>query len=119
MAWIADVPPSPRHPKRRWQVRYQDGSHQRSAGTYLTREAAEKARKRVERGLPPSSDGTAADAADATKALTLFGDYVTTTWWPTWRDQHPDSAHRDLESLSRATSSRTWPGSCLEASNWE
>lgn len=34
MAWIVPIPPSPRHPKPRWQVRYQDGSHERSAGIY-------------------------------------------------------------------------------------
>ena len=56
MAWIAEVPPSPRHPKRRWQVRYQDGKHQRSAGIYPTQEAAERARKRASRGLPPILD---------------------------------------------------------------
>ena len=36
MAWIAIVPPSPRHPHERYQVRYQDGRHQRSAGIFPT-----------------------------------------------------------------------------------
>jgi hypothetical protein len=34
MAWIAVVPPSPRHPYERYQVRYQDGKRQRSAGIF-------------------------------------------------------------------------------------
>jgi hypothetical protein len=40
MAWIAPIPPSPRHLKLRWQVRYQDGRRQRSAGNYNTLTAA-------------------------------------------------------------------------------
>ncbi len=63
MAWLVDVPPSPRHPKPRWQVCYQDGKRQRSAGIYPTLKAANPG-----------------------KAETLFGDYVTETWWPIWRD---------------------------------
>jgi len=27
------------------------------------------------------------------KSMTLFGDYVTNTWWPRWRDSHPHSAY--------------------------
>jgi hypothetical protein len=34
MAWIAIVPPSARHPHERYQVRYQDGTRQRSAGIF-------------------------------------------------------------------------------------
>jgi hypothetical protein len=30
---------------------------------------------------------------DKAKAQTVFGDYVTTVWWPTWKAQHPDSAY--------------------------
>jgi hypothetical protein len=43
MAWIAVVPPSPRHPHERYQVRYQDGSSARtdletsSSGPAVTR----------------------------------------------------------------------------------
>jgi hypothetical protein len=40
MAWIAPIPPSPRHLKLRWQVRYQDGRRQRSADNYNTLTAA-------------------------------------------------------------------------------
>jgi hypothetical protein len=51
MAWIVQLPPSPRHPKPRWQVRYQDGHRERSAGIYHSPKAAEAIRKRIERGL--------------------------------------------------------------------
>jgi integrase len=37
---------------------------------------------------------TALDGVDLAKARTLFGDYVTKVWWPTWRGQHPDSAYQ-------------------------
>jgi hypothetical protein len=45
MAWIAIVPPSPRHPYERYQVRYQDGTHQRSAGIFPTLRRAEAERR--------------------------------------------------------------------------
>ena len=83
MAWIAPIAPSPRHPKLRWQVRYQDGRRQRSAGIYNTPGAAEAARKRVDRGLPPTIE-VVRTTADTAKAQTLFGDYVQDVWWPTW-----------------------------------
>jgi hypothetical protein len=51
MAWIVQVAPSPRHPKTPWQVRYQQGSHERSAGIYGSPKAAETARKRINQGL--------------------------------------------------------------------
>jgi hypothetical protein len=51
MAWIVTIPPSPRHPKPRWQVRYRDANHERSAGIYRTPKAAEVVRKRIDRGL--------------------------------------------------------------------
>jgi hypothetical protein len=35
----------------------------------------------------------AEETGDQGKALTLFGDYVTNTWWPRWRDGHPHSAY--------------------------
>jgi hypothetical protein len=52
MAWIVPIPPSPRHPKPRWQLRYQDGTRDRSAGIYQTPKVAEIVRKRIKRGLP-------------------------------------------------------------------
>jgi hypothetical protein len=39
MAWIAVVPPSPRHPYERYQVRYQVGKRQRSAGIFPTKQS--------------------------------------------------------------------------------
>src|SRR6266498_182478 len=86
-------PPSPRHPKPRWQVRYRDGTRERSAGIYTSPKAAETVRKRVERGLPALVEAPAEDV-DTTKAQTLFGDYVERVWWPTWKAQHPDSAYQ-------------------------
>jgi hypothetical protein len=50
MAWIVEVPLSPRHPRPRWQVRYQDGDRERSAGIYPTKPAAQAVKRRVERG---------------------------------------------------------------------
>ena len=52
MAWIVQLPPSPRHPKPRWQVRYRSGNHERSAGIYQTPKAAETIRRRIERAFP-------------------------------------------------------------------
>src|SRR6266511_1709018 len=85
MAWIVPIPPSPRHPKPRWQVRYQDGSRERSAGIFNSPKAAETVRKRIDRGLPPTLEVLATDSVDATKAQTLIGDYITNTWWPAWK----------------------------------
>ena len=41
MAWIVVVPPSARHPQVRYQVCYQEGKRQRSAGIFLTKRRAE------------------------------------------------------------------------------
>jgi hypothetical protein len=100
MAWIVQLPPSPRHPKPRWQVRYRDGNHERSAGIYQTPKAAEAARKRIERGLPPALVVVPTDV-DAAKAQTLFGDYVTNVWCPTWKAQHPDSAYQTGKRIEK------------------
>jgi hypothetical protein len=51
MAWIAIVPPSARHPHERYQVRYQDGPHQRSAGIFATLRLAEAERRTLERAV--------------------------------------------------------------------
>jgi hypothetical protein len=54
MAWIAVVPPSPRHPyeryQARYQARYQDGKRQRSADIFPTKRRAEAEQRAVERG---------------------------------------------------------------------
>ncbi len=70
MAWIAVVPPSPRHPHERYQVRYQDGKRQRSAGIFLTKRRAQAEQRAIERGreqAPAPAD------TDLEKARTLFG----------------------------------------------
>lgn len=100
MAWIVQVPPSPRHPKLRWQVRYQDGTRERSAGIYPSPKAAETVRKRIERGLPALVEAPT-DGVDATKAQTLFGDYVEKVWWPAWKTQHPDSAYQTGKRIEK------------------
>jgi hypothetical protein len=50
MAWIAAIPPSPRHPYERYQVRFQDGNHQRSAGIFPTERRALAEKRAIERG---------------------------------------------------------------------
>jgi integrase len=100
MAWIVQLPPSPRHPKPRWQVRYQDGTHERSAGIHQTPKAAEATRKRLDRGLPPTLESFPTDI-DAAKAQTMFGDYVQDVWWPTWKAQHPDSAYQTGKRIEK------------------
>ena len=100
MAWIVQLPPSSRHPKPRWQVRYREGTHERSAGIYKNPKAAEGMRRRIERGLPPTLELLPTDI-DAAKAQTLFGDYVANVWWPTWKAQHPDSAYQTGKRIER------------------
>jgi hypothetical protein len=60
MAWIAVIPPSPRHPHERYQVRFQDGNHQRSAGIFPTKRLALAEQRAIERGnrqpLPEPAD---------------------------------------------------------------
>jgi hypothetical protein len=87
-------------PKPRWQVRYQDGQRQRSAGIYNTPRAAEAVRKQIERGLPPTLELLPTDI-DLAKARTLFGDYVEKVWWPTWKAQHPDSAYQTSKRVEK------------------
>jgi hypothetical protein len=49
-AWIVQLPPAPRHPQTRWQVRYRDGTTQRSAGISPTRAEACSVKRAVEHG---------------------------------------------------------------------
>ena len=99
MAWIAIVPPSPRHPHERYQVRYQDGKRQRSAGIYPTLRRAEAERRAIERaGRQPLHQLTEPDPG---KARTLFGEYVTTKWWPAWKDQHPASEYGTRKKVEK------------------
>jgi integrase len=99
MAWIAIVPPSARHPHERYQVRYQDGTHQRSAGIFPTMRRAEAERRAIERTgreqLPRPTE------PDTAKARTLFGEYVTRRWWPAWKDQHPASEYGTRKKVEK------------------
>jgi hypothetical protein len=54
------------------------GRRERSAGIYRTPEAAERARRRVERGLAPRLAQVALEPLDKTKAKSLVGDYSPT-----------------------------------------
>jgi integrase len=99
MAWIAIVPPSPRHPHERYQVRYQDGRRQRSAGIFPTMrraEAEQRALERVGREQHPRPI-----EPDPVKARTLFGQYVTAKWWPAWKDQHPSSEYGTRKKVEK------------------
>jgi integrase len=99
MAWIAIVPPSPRHPHERYQVRYQDGRHQRSAGIFPTLRRADAERRALEpAGHQPLPHPTEPDPA---KARTLLGEYVTTKWWPAWKDQHPASEYGTRKKVEK------------------
>jgi hypothetical protein len=49
LAWIAVIPPSPRLPHERCQVRFQDGNHQRSAGIFPTTRLALAEQRAIER----------------------------------------------------------------------
>jgi integrase len=99
MAWIAIVPPSARHPYERYQVRYQDGTRQRSAGIFPILRRAEAERRAIERKgreqLPAPTE------PDPTKARTLVGEYVTTKWWPAWKDQHPASEYGTRKKVEK------------------
>ena len=88
MAWIVKLPPTPRHPQTRWQVRYRDGTTQRSAGIYPTKAEARGVKRAIEHG-----DHVAySDQLSPGHASMLFGEYVTTIWWPAWEPTHPRSA---------------------------
>jgi hypothetical protein len=59
----------------RYQVRYQEGKQQRSAGIFPTRRRAEAERRALERG---HRDLVAANEVDLEKARIPFGEYVAT-----------------------------------------
>jgi hypothetical protein len=82
MAWIVVVPPSPRHPHERYQVCYQEGKRQRSAGIFLTKRRAEAEQRPLERGR--RDDLVVVAEVDLERARTLLGEYVTAKWWPAW-----------------------------------
>jgi hypothetical protein len=99
MAWIAIVPPSPRHPHERYQVRYQDGRHQRSAGIFPTIRRAEAEQRALERAGREQLLSQA--EPDPAKSRTMFGEYVTTKWWPAWKDQHPSSEYGTRKKVEK------------------
>src|SRR6266508_448541 len=98
MVWIAVVPPSPRFSHERYQVRYQDGKRQRSAGIFLTKRRAQAEQRAIERGREQAAAPT---DQDLEKARTLFGEYVTAKWWPAWKDQHPSSAYGTRKKVEK------------------
>jgi hypothetical protein len=87
MAWIVKIPPSPRYRRVRWQVRYQDGPHERSAGIFPTRPEALTVKHAIERGEP-----AAATEPEPGRTTMLFGAYATQVWWPAWSPTRPRSA---------------------------
>jgi integrase len=80
-------------------VGYQDGRRQRSAGIFPTMRRALASKRAIERGdrqqLPNLPD------PDPGKASTLFGEYVTTKWWPAWKDQRPTSEYGTRKKLEK------------------
>ena len=99
MAWIAVVPPSPRHPYERYQVCYREGTRQRSAGVFPTKRRAEAERRAIERGRTELTGATGIDLEQ--KARTLLGEYVATKWWPAWKDQHPTSEYGTRKKVEK------------------
>ncbi len=99
MAWIAAIPPTARHPYERYQVRFQDGNHQRSAGIFPTKRRALAEKRAIERGDRDQPQPVA--DPDPQKAHTLFGEYVTTKWWPAWKDQHPSSEYGTRKKVEK------------------
>jgi hypothetical protein len=80
MAWIVVVPPSARHPQVRFQVCYQEGKRHRSAGIFLTERRALAEKRALERRQREQAPVPA--ELDLERARTLFGEYVTSKWWP-------------------------------------
>jgi integrase len=99
MAWIVVVPPSPRHPHERYQVCYQEGNRQRSAGIFLTKRRAEAEQRALERGR--RTDLVVAGEVDLERARTRFGEYVAAKWWPAWKDQHPTSEYGTRKKVEK------------------
>jgi len=103
MAWT-----SRSHPQTRWQVRYRDGTTQRSVGTYPAKAEALSVRRAVEH-----RDHVAySDQLPPGHASMLFGEYVTTIWWSAWKPAHPRSAEGTSSKLTARScpASATCPG---------
>jgi integrase len=60
---------------------------------------AEAARRAIERHgrelLPRPTE------PDPAKTRTLFGEYVTSRWWPAWKDQHPASEYGTRKKVEK------------------
>jgi Phage integrase SAM-like domain len=98
MAWIVVVPPSPRHPHERYQVCYQQGKRQRSAGIFATERRALAEKRAIERGRDELVED---HEDDLERTRTLFGEYVATKWWPAWKDQHPTSEYGTRKKVEK------------------
>ncbi len=99
MAWIVVVPPSARHPQVRYQVCYQEGKRQRSAGIFLTKRRAEAEQRALERGRP--TELVVPSEVDLERARTPLGEYVAAKWWPAWKDQHPTSEYGTRKKVEK------------------
>jgi hypothetical protein len=73
MAWIVKLPATSRHPQTPWQVRYRDGTTQRSVGLYPTKAEAGAAKRAHKRGD---------HVAYSDPTLTRVPQFVGTRVWP-------------------------------------
>jgi len=110
MAYIRDVPPSPRYRRPRWRVYHEVDGAEVKVGIYETRRQAERIRDQVNRyglaavlGTPePEPEPAAATAEESrSKPMTLFGDYVTKKWWPAWAATHPETESNTSYRLNK------------------
>jgi hypothetical protein len=99
MAWIIVVPPSARHPQVRFQVCYQEGKRHRSAGIFPSRRRTLAEKRALERRQCEQAPAPA--DLDLERARTLVGEYVTTKWWPAWKDQHPSSEYGTRKKVEK------------------
>ncbi len=70
----------PRHPKTRWHVRYRDGTTQRSR-RHLSHQG--RSAQRQTRGRTGRARRILRPTLTRPRSM-LFGEYVTTIWWPNW-----------------------------------
>ena len=74
------APTHPRHPKTRWHVRYRDGTTQRSR-RHLSHQG--RSAQRLTRGRTGRARRILRPTLTRPRSM-LFGEYVTTIWWPNW-----------------------------------
>jgi integrase len=101
MAWIVKIPPSPRHRRPRWQVRYRDGTTQRSAGIYTNKAEAQAVKRDLDAGRFDPATFHQQQAALGDAARQPLGQYVRDTWWPRWQHDHPGSAYATKKKLNK------------------